>query len=95
MNAKVGSREASLMKFRTEYRSTMRNGKAAFEQAEERKLHQKGDEMKKLIVMESQDGDFRLTDNSFCHSDETDLLMYAEFASDGTTSQVALKKLAR
>ena len=51
MNAKVGSREASLMKFRTEYRSTMRNGKAAFEQAEERKLHQKGDEMKKLIVM--------------------------------------------
>ena len=45
--------------------------------------------------MESQDGDFRLTDNSFCHSDETDLLMYAEFASDGTTSQVALKKLAR
>ena len=45
--------------------------------------------------MESQDGDFRLTDNSFCHSDETDLLMYAEFASDGATSQVALKKLAR
>ena len=47
------------------------------------------------FVVESQDGDFRLTDNSFCHSDETDLLMYAEFASDGATSQVALKKLAR
>ena len=45
--------------------------------------------------VESQGGDFRLTDNSFCHSAETDLLTYAEFVSDGTANRVVLKKLAR
>lgn len=42
--------------------------------------------------MESQHGDFRLADNSFCHSDETAPAIYAEFVSGGTTNKVALER---
>lgn len=44
------------------------------------------------FVVESQDGDFRLADNSFCHSDETDLLMYAEFISNGIADTISLER---
>ena len=42
--------------------------------------------------VESQDGDFRLADNSFCHSDETSPVTYAEFVSNGTTDKISLER---
>ena len=45
--------------------------------------------------VETQNGDFRLADNLFCHSDETAPVAYAEFVSGGITNHVLLKKLAR
>ena len=42
--------------------------------------------------MESQYGDFRLVDGSFCHSDEMAPVIYAEFVSGGTTNKVALER---
>ena len=43
--------------------------------------------------MESQNGDFRLADNAFCHSDETAPVACAEFVSGGSTNQIALERL--
>jgi len=42
--------------------------------------------------MESQHGDFRFVDGSFCHSDEMAPVIYAEFVSGGTTNKVALER---
>ena len=42
--------------------------------------------------VKSSDGDFRLVDNSFCHSDEMAPVTYAEFVSGGTTNKVALER---
>ena len=42
--------------------------------------------------VEAHGGDFRLADNSFCHSDETAPAIYAEFVSGGTTNKVALER---
>ena len=42
--------------------------------------------------VEAHGGDFRLADNSFCHSDEMAPVIYAEFVSGGTTNKVALER---
>ena len=42
--------------------------------------------------VEAQDGDFRLADNSFCHSDETAPAIYAEFVSNGISGQISLER---
>ena len=42
--------------------------------------------------VESQGGDFRLTDNSFCHSDETAPVTYAEFVANGTADKISLRR---
>ena len=41
----------------------------------------------------SENGDFRLADNSLRHSDETAPVAYADFVSGGITNRVALDKL--
>lgn len=42
--------------------------------------------------VESQHGDFRLVDNSFCHSDAMDLPARAEFVSEGTAVKIPLER---
>ena len=42
--------------------------------------------------VESQCGDFRLADNSFCHSDETSPVTYAEFVSNGIADTISLER---
>ena len=41
----------------------------------------------------SENGNFYLTDNSFCHPNETNPMIYVAIASDGTTDRVILEKL--
>lgn len=42
--------------------------------------------------VESQHGDLRLVDGSFCHSDEMAPVIYADFVSGGTANKVALER---
>ena len=42
--------------------------------------------------VESEAGDFSLSDSSFCHSDEVKAWTYMTFASEGATNKVMLRR---
>ncbi len=47
------------------------------------------------FTIQSKDKDFRLSDSSFCHSDDMDCIIYVDFISGSTTNRICLDRISQ